>query len=91
MSKFYKVPRSAWRTLIYSIKVFDKPNNDNLDRQFTRLRIQLLPGLLKKYLHKEFITSDQYESLISQLNSPDREAWYLAFILIKRLKPSNKK
>ena len=52
---------------------------------FKTLREQWLPAYLKRQLNSEKITRIQYDTLLSQLASPDHEAWYLAFVMIKTI------
>lgn len=52
---------------------------------FKTLREQWLPAYLKRQLNSEKITRTQYDTLLSQLSSPDHEAWYLAFVMIKTI------
>ena len=52
---------------------------------FKPLREQWLPAYLKRQLNSEKITRTQYDTLLSQLASPDHEAWYLAFLMIKTI------
>jgi len=52
---------------------------------FTTLRGVWLPAYLRRQLNSEKITRIQYDTLLSQLASPDHEAWYLAFVMIKTI------
>ena len=52
---------------------------------FKSLREQWLPAYLRRQLNSEKITRTQYDTLLSQLSSPDHEAWYLAFVMIKTI------
>lgn len=52
---------------------------------FKILRTDRLPAYLKCQLNSEKITRTQYDTLLSQLSSPDQEAWYLAFVMIKTI------
>ena len=52
---------------------------------FTTLRGVWLPAYLRRQLNSEKITRIQYDTLLSQLSSPDHEAWYLAFVMIKTI------
>lgn len=87
MSKSYKIAKGPVQSLNYAIRVFDKLEPDGSLKTFDTIRKIKIPYLLGKYLKMGRITEDIHNSLLVQLNSPDREAWYLAFILIKQLKP----
>lgn len=52
---------------------------------FKILRTDWLPAYLKRQLNSEKITRVQYDTLLSQLSSPDHEVWYLAFVMIKTI------
>ena len=65
----------------------DEPNSylSKPFSSFKNLREQWLPDYLKRQLNSEKITRVQYNTLLSQLTSPDHEAWYLAFVMIKTI------
>lgn len=62
-------------TMMFSAKIADFDD-------FKVLRIVNLPKLLDYYLRIRAITLNQYDTFIAQLNSSDRENWYLAFVTI---------
>ena len=51
-------------------------------REYTHLRTTKIPFLLEYLVDRKRLTQDQSDSLTVQLNSPDREAWYMAFLII---------
>ena len=54
---------------------------------YTHIRNVIIPSLLTIYEEQQLITPEKHQALLSQLNSPDREDWYLAFVVIDQINP----
>lgn len=54
---------------------------------YTHIRNVIIPSLLTIYEEQHLITPEKHQALLSQINSPDREDWYLAFVVIDQINP----
>lgn len=68
-------------------------NFENGFLHFSELRHKELPYLLMCLRKRNLLTPVEEENIICMLNAKDREDWYLAFLIIKKiyLKQWNKK
>ena len=72
----------------WAIKNYDKRWDDGSYKYYlVPIRRIVIPQLLDIYVQWQVITNEQKEALITQLVSPDRENWYIAFLTIRFLKP----
>jgi len=56
-------------------------------RKYTDLRKNALPQLLKRYVGSQHvITREQQTNLLTMLDSEDRSDWYMALIIIQKIK-----
>ena len=67
----------------------DKSSPGNIDVSMSDFRKDLLHLLFHYYRGKNLITLEQCRSLISQVQSPDRENWLVAFMIIDNLNSDN--
>jgi hypothetical protein len=93
-----RTERGIRSVLLYAINTIDKKSKKEIYlygliskvseelREYKALRDDFLPWLLTTYVNSGRITVEQEESLLTQLQSPDREAWYMAFCIIDNLK-----
>lgn len=76
--------------LNWAIKTFDQHVADKrspaVKRDYKDLRLLILKALLKEYYEKDLIRFAEYQTLEIQLESQDRDDWYMAFLAIKQLK-----
>lgn len=57
------------------------------DKQaYTDFRFSIIQVLLREYRDHNLITPVEHDTLCNQLNSTDRDDWYVAFLVIKQLK-----
>ena len=54
---------------------------------YLHIRNVIIPELLNIYEEQHLITPEKHQILLSQINSPDREDWYLAFVVIDQINP----
>jgi hypothetical protein len=54
---------------------------------YIHIRNVIIPSLLTIYEEQHLITPEKHQALLSQINSPDREDWYLAFVVIDQINP----
>lgn len=54
---------------------------------YTHIRKVIVPSLLTIYEEQHLITPEKHQTLLSQINSPDREDWYLALVVIDQINP----
>jgi len=54
---------------------------------YTHIRNAIIPELLNIYEEQHLITLEKHQTLLSQINSPDREDWYLALVVIDQINP----
>lgn len=84
------------RYVKWAINTFDKEKRPKLWYLFeptptrswyTHIRNDIAPSLLIIYEEQHLITPEKHQTLLSQLNSPDHEDWYLALIVIDQINP----
>lgn len=74
-----------------SIKVFDEGVEDPTPmgklgmRNFYGLRTRIILPLLTEIRKDGKITREQQDTMIDQLNSPDRENWLVVFMMVDQL------
>ena len=49
------------------------------------LRKNILPLIINDNVKKGYLSKEQEQTFLSQLNSPDSENWYMAFVMINQL------
>lgn len=79
----------------YTVGLFEEPSGEIqfrcssdhfnfLDTKFEWFRPEIIV-LVSYYVKQNIITKTQSLSLIDQLNSPDKENWLIAFIILKQI------
>jgi len=97
---FIMYERRVLQMINWAIKTFDTPiegirfnvingvpqSSNPLKRDYKKLRTDILKTLLKEYYEKDLISFTESQMLEIQLESTDRDDWYMAFLCIKSLK-----